>query len=167
MFSKDQDNMTKFDKLKLLLINVVLFTSYKIITRTSLYRKENFNFNTTINISSIKLRIWERGKINFVNIEKSPHYFLVAGLNENNMDFIEIYTNYFNRYFSEYNVWDKIAVVKALIDEYKNNNADFIIDLRLNIFSLKHFLNYLVLDGNHRVAILRYYGVKKVRSNLL
>lgn len=159
--------MTKFDKLKLLLINAVLFTSYKIITRTSLYRKENFNFNTTINISSIKLRIWEESKIDIVDIEKSPHYFLVAGLIENNMDFIIMYTNYFDRNFSEYNVNDRISCVKALIYDFKNNQAEFNIDVRLNIFSCKHFLKYYVLDGAHRVAILRYYDIKKVRSTLL
>ena len=103
-----------------------------------------------VDINLIKVRLFKNGMIIPVEIENTPHYELLKGNEEEYVKYMNIVKQ------PEHS----LEIYLNLIKNFNFNNYGCIECKKNNNF-------YAVYDGFHRVSILKYNKIKKVKIILI
>ena len=99
----------------------------------------------------------------YVKIEDSPHYMLVAGIIENDFSKIDVYKRYLMQTNNQKLYESKIEKVKIMISNYLTERNFKVLVTYHKLIPYRD-RNYSVIDGAHRVAVLRYHEEECVES---
>jgi hypothetical protein len=127
------------------------------------YSEVKVNYQMNIPINKLKTNIKLEKKLIKKNLIDTPHYQEVASLSENGKS-SQVYETYIETYFTNgIEEKDRQKNIK-LINDYKKG-ADFILLVRpkISLYSLLNLkFEYVIMDGAHRAAVLRYFDAKYV-----
>ena len=119
----------------------------------------------TVPIGDINVSIKQGEKILSSKIEDTPHFQFIKEYNNNGSAINTVYTDYLINNFDEFNennVDEKVKSFIELNNLYKDRNINFEIIVARDktlFFSKKSNL----LDGLHRISIMKYFNVEKVK----
>ena len=119
----------------------------------------------TVPISDINVSIKQGEKILSSKIEDTPHFQFIKEYNNNGSAINTVYTDYLINNFDEFNennVDEKVKSFIELNNLYKDQNINFeiIVARDKTLFFSK---NSNLLDGLHRISIMKYFNVEKVK----
>lgn len=123
----------------------------------------------SISIDLLRVRLHTPDGLMECRIEQAPHYKWIKGLilgRENESDRLE-YRKYIEDYEDGIDVDVRLEEVRSLVIEISdlliNNPSKISVIVTPLVFSLKHEISFMVIDGVHRTSIAKACGLREIQ----